>query len=279
MKKRVIFILFIIALMLVSFASGANKTIKEMIQEHYAKEAQEPVDPCGNGIIDENENCENCKDAVCKVDEVCEKRKCVPNGLNFTFYFAIVVLALLVTFIAFLAFKYNIISWIVDKTREEKAVLIIALLFIIFLLLVVYRDMNTFSLSLPPSHPDEFASVIIDKDVADWIFRLYAKNSPKEFVVCLKGEYAKGRYEVYELVGAEILKAGEYNIAYEPCSKFSHIGSLHSHYYPEPCNLSTGDIYAFGQKGDILSGLVCANSTIRFFNKQFLNIPVHTVIR
>ena len=42
------------------------------------------VDICGNGRIDKREDCESCpQDVICKIDYVCENKKCVP-GINIT---------------------------------------------------------------------------------------------------------------------------------------------------------------------------------------------------
>lgn len=273
-----IFLLLLLFIPCVFAEDYKNSTIRGLIEEYYANGAEELSDPCGNGIIDEGENCGNCKDAVCRVGEECRDNDCIKSKFSFLPIAGLIMLAMLLL-AAFVLWHRSIINWALIRSGSDKLIIVLVFAFFVVFLLLAYSRTNTISFSLSSTHVDEFASVIINKDVAEELFKLHAANEPTEFSVCLKGKYAKGRYEVDSLAKTEILDVSRYYVKYSPCPRWRHIGSIHTHYDPEPCNLSSGDIYAFGQKEDVISGLVCGNDTIRIFNRQFLTIPVHSVIR
>jgi proteasome lid subunit RPN8/RPN11 len=151
-------------------------------------------------------------------------------------------------------------------SKQDIGIFIVALLFIVFSLVILYLNLSTISFSLI-SGVDHSATIIIESDVNNRLYELYQESGDVEFVACIKGDYNNGRYQIYDLEEVPTVSKSIAAIEAQDCSKLNNLGTIHSH--PDGiCEPSKQDIYTFGQKNDLLMGIICKKDNYGFFTKK-----------
>ena len=229
---------------------------------------------CGNGIIDSGETCNNCRDAVCSIDQYCDNGgQCVTRSNLSSFFRWLVITLILVPSLVYL--YYHVKKRKISK--QDIGIFIVALLFIIFSLVILYLNISTISFSLI-SGVDHSATIIIESDINNRLYELYQQSGDVEFVVCIKGNYNNGRYQIYDIEEIPTVSKSVAAIEAQSCSKLNHLGTIHSH-PGGVCEPSKQDIYTFGQKNDILMGVICEKDTYGFYTKKNFDMSMFYIIK
>ncbi|MBI2667928.1 hypothetical protein HYX17_04140 [Candidatus Woesearchaeota archaeon] len=237
-----------------------------------AEDSEEKL--CGNGLIDIGESCNNCKDAICSIDQYCDSNaQCVPKS-NMSSFFKWVIIILI--FIPSLVYVYYHAKKR-EVSKQDIIMFVIALLFIIFSLIILYLNISTISLSLL-NGVDHSAAIIIESDVNNRLYELYQENGNVEFVACLKGKYSNKRYQIYDIEEIKTITKSVAAVESQGCSKINNIGTIHSH--PEGlCEPSKQDIYTFGQKNDLIMGIMCSKDKYGFYTKKNFERSMFYIIK
>tara|TARA_Y100000310_G_scaffold339688_1_gene433155 strand:- start:8865 stop:9680 length:816 start_codon:yes stop_codon:yes gene_type:complete len=271
MKKR--FILILLILLLIPIVHG-QEFLTDLFQNSRETAITEESNLCGNGIIDSGETCSNCKDAICSIDELCDANdQCIPKKQSSNLLGWIIFIIFAIPGLVYFYYHFR-----KDKIEKEDKILFVAsLVVIIIALIILYLNISTLSLSLL-YNVDPSATIIIEEDVNEKLTRLYDLNGNVEFFVCLKGKYDNNRYQIYDVEEIPTTSRSIAAIETRSCSKINHLGTIHSH--PNGlCELSKQDIYSFGQRKDILMGVICKKDTFGFFTKKNFERPMFYIIK
>ncbi len=237
-------------------------------------ETPEVKELCGNSLIDSGEDCRNCKDAVCPTDQYCDiNGQCIlRSNLGHFFKWLIIILIIIPSSVYI---YYHVKKREVSK--QDIWLFVIALLFIIFSLIILYLNISTISFSLFKG-VDPSASIIVESDINNELNKLYEESGDVEFVACIKGKYNNGRYQIYDIEELPTISRSVAAIEAKGCSKINNLGTIHSH--PNGvCEPSKQDIYAFGQKKDLIMGIICNKDTYGFYTKKNFDRSMFYVIK
>lgn len=132
---------------------------------------------------------------------------------------------------------------------------------------------------LPPLFlkEDPIATIITPREIANTLNILL--DQPHEFAACLKGKYADGIYQITKIEFPEISGQSIYAVEHAKCSRFGTIATIHSH-LDGNCDMSKGDIFAFGQKdSEPLTAIICGEGDIAFYSKKSFTKRMNYLIR
>ena len=232
---------------------------------------------CGNRKIDSGENCLNCRDATCLIDEVCNTEgKCVPRPVTFTSFDAVLIVVIIIV----LALSFFGIRYYRKKNKISRKDSVIYWISVLFLLLAVMFFAHVFSsISFPFYHKAESEPIIIiEKQVALQLNELYDTFGYDESVACLKGKHVKGKYQIYALEIPEIYSSSPFAVESGQCARYNTVGTIHSH--PAGiCNLSKRDVYTFAAKNLPITGVMCERNTYAFYTPGNLDTSVFYIVR
>lgn len=257
--------------------SGLPINGKEEIEVITPKDETFNASLCGNRKIDQGENCLNCRDATCLIDQVCNAEgKCVQRSRSLSFYDYILILS----FIFIFALSFFGINHYRKRKKITPKDSIIYLVSIFFFLLVILFFLHVFSnISFPFHQKMESAPIIIiEKQVALQLNKLYDEFGYDESVACLKGKYVKGKYQIYALEVPEIYSTSPFAVESGQCARYNTVGTIHSH--PAGiCNLSKRDVYTFAAKKLPITGVMCDKNTYAFYTPKSLDSSLFYIVR
>ena len=250
MKRYIILLLFIL---LVPLASSQNT--------------------CGNHKLESDENCINCHlDAGCKINYFCGN-----NGLCTERTVPPYILLLMIPITIILIISLYLISKYTEQGFELKEVLSMFSILLLIVLLFTFLYLNISAISSKINPVTQNAKVLIDNDVAKNVNTILI-NASHEFVLCLKGNYGNGIFEVTGFSSPPVMESTNVSVKYGSCWGFNIIGTIHSH-LDGKCGLSGVDKFTFGKKGHLLTAVVCGKNEFGIYSQENLENELYYVIK
>ncbi len=217
---------------------------------------QGPDPFCGDRIINGDETCLNCIDAICLATESCQLGECTPKP---TFgWLILIVLTTMVILLGYFIYRYS--------NTNKKYMNLIFYALVILTTILLYTQISNF-VEVQITGVQSTSTLILEDHVESSLKALFTKPdlelTPSEykFIACLDGIPAKKAYQFNKI---DESKNG--------CSAIKDIATVYGIKDPNQC-------YVPVEAKTTIVGIMCEPNKIEFYHQEDLDNPMFYVTR